>query len=120
MKRFKGIVVEGDGLAGPALGAPTANLDLKNVHLDSGVYAAFADYNGNRYDATVCYGVGEPPKFEVHIFDFDKNILGEELAVEIVEKVSELVPWESTERMRQKILHDFEMAQQLLKTKKGR
>lgn len=103
----------GDGIAGRDLGVPTANLDLNKIDLEPAVYAAYCEYDGERYRATVCYGVGEPMKFEVHLFDFDGDLLGEELSVEIVGKVSELVPWSSVERMRQKILHDLQMSNEI-------
>lgn len=115
-KEFLGKVISGDRLAGRDYDTPTANLDLPaDIDLEYGVYAAITHHNGNRYHSTVCYGVGEPPKFEVHLFGFDGDILGNELRVEIVELVSELIPWQSIERMRQKILHDLEMAREIFK-----
>ena len=103
-------------MAGRDYDTPTANLDLpRDIDLEFGVYAAVTHYEDKEYHSTVCYGVGDPPKFEVHLFNFDKNILGEELNVDIIEQVSELVPWESIERMRQKILHDLEMARDVFK-----
>ena len=118
MKIFRGKVVTGDGVAGRDLGTPTANLDLSKVDLEPGVYAAEAYLQGEKHDSIVCYGIGEPPKFEVHLFNFDEDIIGEELEVEIVEQVGELVPWSSVERMRQKILHDIELAGEVLKKRK--
>lgn len=118
-KVYRGKVVTGDGIAGRDLGVPTANLDLGEIDLEPAVYAGYCDYGGERHRATVCYGVGEPMKFEVHLFDFDGELLGEELSVEIVEKVSELVPWSSVERMRQKILHDIQMANELFDELEG-
>lgn len=111
--------MRGDGVAGRDLDTPTANLDLQDVDLEHGVYAAYATYDDRTYSAIVCYGVGEPPKFEVHLLDFDQDIFGEQLSVEILQKVSELIPWSSKERMRQKILHDVETAKEIFK-KRGR
>lgn len=112
-KPLKGKVIRGDQLASLEFGVPTANLDIQ-PDLDYGVFAAKATYGGKTYNAAVCYGVGEPPKFEVHMFDFSKDILGEEVEVEIVGKVSELIDWHSKERMRQKIMHDLELVQKKL------
>ncbi len=114
---FRGTVIRGDQLAGLEFGVPTANLDIA-PDLEYGVYAARAMFEHQIYDAVVCYGVGDPPKFEVHMFDFEGDLLGRMLDVELVEKVSELVAWQSTERMRQKIYHDLEMAQHVLQRKK--
>lgn len=110
---YRGIVVTGDGVAGRDLGVPTANLDLKNIKLEPGIYAAYTEHDGIKHRSTVCYGAGDPMKFEVHLFDFDDDILGDEISVEIIEQVSEFMPWTSMERMRQKVLHDLEMAAQL-------
>lgn len=107
---FLGIVVKGDGVAARDYDLPTANLKfLKEPDIDTGVYAARVDYEGVNYDAVVCYGVGEDEKFEVHMFGFTGDVMGERLSVAIVDKVSELIPWQSKERMRQKIFHDLEL-----------
>ncbi|MFH1711823.1 MAG: riboflavin kinase [Patescibacteria group bacterium] len=112
---ISGAVISGDGYAGSVLGIPTANLNVTPVGLEFGVYAARVVLKNNTYDAAVCYGALDAPKFEAHIFDFEGDILGETLIVEIVEQVSELITWQSHERMRQKILHDLELVREVLK-----
>lgn len=112
-KPIKGKVIRGDQLAGLEYGVPTANLDIR-PELEYGVYAAHVIRNAETHNAVVCYGVGEPPKFEVHLFNVEENLVGEELEITIVEKVSELIDWQSKERMRQKIIHDLEMAKEIL------
>ena len=117
MNTYKGIVEKGDGLAGRDYGVPTANLMLgHDIGIDFGVYAARTKCAAGIFNSTVCYGVGSPPKFEVHLLGFDGNLLGKEIEVEILERISELVPWQSLERMRQKILHDIEMAKEIFKS----
>lgn len=110
-----GRVIKGEGIAGREYGTPTANLDVADLSLDFGVYAAIVKYQKQQFGATVCYGVGEPAKFEVHLHDFSGDLLGQKLKIKIIEKVSELVDWQSTEQMRQKILHDIKMSQKVLK-----
>jgi len=118
--QFIGIVERGEGIALQDYDIATANLCFDSIiPLDSGVYAAFTEYNGKIYQSIVCYGVGVPKKFEVHLFGFEKEIYGEILQVTVVEKVSEIIPWESRERMRQKIIHDVELVQEVFKKNKG-
>lgn len=105
--KYIGIVGKGEGAAFRDYHVSTANLSFKNPPvLDRGVYAAVTQYNGKDYESIICYGADEE-KFEVHLFDFEKEIYGEELCVTIIKKVSEIIPWESRERMRQKIIHDI-------------
>ena len=110
----RGTVVKGDGVASRDYNLPTANLDVKEPGIDTGVYAAHVRYKDQPYKAIVCYGVGNPAKFEVHLFDFDGDLTGEELTVGLIDKVSELIPWQSKERMRQKILHDIQLVREYL------
>lgn len=109
-QHFKGVVVVGEGEAGSLYGIPTANLIFENVpEIEVGIYAARVLYDGKVYNASVCYGPEECPKFEVYLFDFSKDIVGEEIEGEIIKKISEFVELYSIERLRQKILHDIEL-----------
>lgn len=117
--KYIGVVTEGEGIAFRDFDVPTANLSFEEeVNVEPGVYAALTEYRGKEYESVLCYGVGEPPKFEVHLFDFNDKIYGETLKVGIVEKVSEVIPWDSKERMRQKIIHDLELVRALFKRKR--
>lgn len=114
---YSGNVIEGVGIAGKDIGIPTANIDVRPDNLAFGIYAAKTLVDGRNYEGVVCYGAGDVPKFEVHLFDFSKNIYGSNIDVEVLEKISELVPWSSLERMRQKILHDIELTKAYFKKK---
>lgn len=117
--KFRGTVIAGDGIAGVDYDFPTANLRfIKEPNIDTGVYAALTKYKGNEFESVVCYGVGNPVKFEVHLFELNDELLGKELEVELLYKVSELIPWQSKERMRQKIFHDVELVHDYLNTRK--
>ncbi len=91
---FTGYVVKGDA-RGARLGFPTANLRLDNplkMLPLNGIYAVYVHlegqpragllYLGNR----PTYGAGSF-MIEVYIFDFDRNLYGEKLKVELVERV---------------------------------
>lgn len=92
---FSGKVIKGDG-RGSTLGFPTANLQLLNRHKavpDSGVYPVTADFYGSRYEGVMniglrpTFGASENRTIEVHLFDFDISIYGEELTVTMYDKI---------------------------------
>ncbi len=112
-KSYCGVVVRGDGSAGRDYDVPTANLDfLPRPRIRHGVYAAKIKYASKNYFGLVCWGVGRPAKFEVHLFKFKGNLLGKKITVTLCKRLSELIAWESKERMRQKIYHDIDLALQ--------
>ena len=115
-QHFRGIVIRGDGEAGPLYGIPTANLELSDQpEIEIGIYAAVVKYDGRTFNASVCFGPQEKSKFEVHLLDFDEDISGKELSGEIIEKISEFVEMYTVERLRQKILHDIETIKEYFK-----
>jgi riboflavin kinase/FMN adenylyltransferase len=84
-----GTVVKGDQ-RGRKLGFPTANLEIDDDKLlpKQGVYAVKVDYNGTLYTGMANLGVKPTfktgvlqPSVEVYIFNFDRDIYGEELTV---------------------------------------
>ncbi len=88
---LSGTVVKGKQL-GRTIGFPTANLHL---HEDyklvpcNGVYVIKAQYQGKVYGAMLNIGVrptvdGSLRTIEAHIFDFDKEIYGEDLTLELL------------------------------------
>lgn len=88
---LSGTVVKGKQL-GRTIGFPTANLQL---HEDyklvpcNGVYVIKAYYQGNAYPAMLNIGVrptvdGTVRTIEAHIFDFNKEIYGEDLTLELL------------------------------------
>ena len=83
-----GTVVEGRQL-GRELGFPTANLAAHNEQFPpNGVYAVDAEWRGQRYAGVVNLGfrptVNEPGGerlLELHLFDFDRTIYGDDVEV---------------------------------------
>lgn len=110
-----GTVIKGQGLAGKMFGTPTANLELQApLDIPTGVYIGRTSYKGAAMPSVICYGTDNNRKFEVHLLGFSGDLLGETLSVEIGDKVSDLIPWESEEKMREKIFDDVRKAQILL------
>jgi riboflavin kinase/FMN adenylyltransferase len=83
-----GTVIEGNHL-GRQLGFPTANISTHNEQFPpNGVYAVEAVHNGKTYRGVVNIGVrptlqnqGGERLLEVNLFDFDKNIYGDDIEV---------------------------------------
>lgn len=97
----EGIVVRGDG-RGRKLGFPTANLDLPEELLvpPDGVYAGWAG------DRRAAVSIGTNPHFdgvdrrvEAHLLDFDGDLYGERLVVEIWSPIREQRRFESLDEL---------------------
>jgi riboflavin kinase/FMN adenylyltransferase len=90
---LRGQVIHGDG-RGSQLGFPTANLEVP-AHCaipSQGVYAVYATLVGTKRPAVA--NIGIRPTFgpgertiEVHILDFRRQIYGEEMLIEFVERL---------------------------------
>lgn len=87
---FEGSVVKGDQL-GRTLGYPTANLvytDDEKIRLGHGVYAVYVEVNGSRKKGMLSIGnrptlTNSDERVEVNIFDFDDDLYGKKLQVEV-------------------------------------
>lgn len=112
-----GIVVHGDK-RGRTIGFPTANIDVGEEYIipPVGVYAVRIKVNGDWY-CGVC-NVGYKPTFnkdavkisiEVHVFDFDQDIYGEEVMIE----------WHRYLRKEQKFSGIEELVKQIEKDKQN-
>lgn len=105
-----GRVITGLG-EGRTLGYPTANLDCDSGNLEGGVYAAFVIYRGVRYQAALMVGgdlgADAKSKVEVHVLDQQMELVGEELDVEIVARVSDMRRVASREELLVKIEEDI-------------
>ncbi len=85
---MKGRVIKGDRL-GRVLGFPTANIDIDSHYKlvpAEGIYAVTVSHAGKNYGGMLYIGNrptidGARRSIEVNIFDFDKEIYGEELTV---------------------------------------
>lgn len=110
---FTGVVVAGEGVAGPVFGAPTANIHVgPDCNLEHGVYAVVVEHNTWKFHGALSFG-GIPSKFEVHLINFEGDLEGKELKVIVIERVSEYFLWSSKERLRQKIIHDIQLVREV-------
>jgi riboflavin kinase/FMN adenylyltransferase len=116
-----GTVVQGHQ-RGRLLGFPTANL-LPDATLfpHQGVYAAWVDYAGRRYQAVV--NIGTSPTFqdhtslrvEAHLLNFKgESLYGQKITVHYVAHVRHERAFDSIDALKQAIAQDIAQAQTLL------
>jgi riboflavin kinase/FMN adenylyltransferase len=114
-----GIVIKGDG-RGKELGFPTANIAPKHAIVPSnGVYAVRLDVRENRYEGVANIGVRptfgkEQPAIEVHIFDFNEDIYGEEISVFFIGKLRDERKFGSAVELIEQIRADIIAARKIL------
>ena len=108
-----GPVVEGDRI-GRQLGFPTANLDVTNLILPpNGVYSAVTRFKNRTYP--VALNIGFRPtvasakpqlRVEAHLLDFDSQLYGAELELELGVKLRDERRFSSPEELRTQIEKD--------------
>lgn len=116
-----GKVVEGKNI-GITLGFPTANIELEEYKLIpvNGVYAVDVFYNDKSYLGMLNIGIrptfenkDKSTSIEIHIFDFNKNIYGENLTVTFLKKLREEVKFDNVEQLIAQLFKDKEMVLKL-------
>jgi riboflavin kinase/FMN adenylyltransferase len=111
---ISGRVVEGDKL-GHKLGFPTANLDAANLVLPpNGVYSGCTKLRGRFYRVALNIGlrptvaVNKPQlRVEAHLLDFSGELYGEDLEIEIGEKLRDERKFASPAQLREQIARDI-------------
>ena len=122
----RGEVVHGDA-RGRDLGFPTANLGesaesgaLEGLIPADGVYAGWAVVDGTRYPAAISVGVNltfEPegsPRVEAFLLDFDRDLYGQRIDVEFVERLRGMVAFADVQTLTQRIHEDVRQTRAIL------
>lgn len=112
---ISGRVVKGDGI-GRKLGFPTANLDAANLILPpNGVYSGCTKLDGQLYRVALNIGLrptvssAKPQlRVEAHLLDFNGDIYGKELEVEIGDKLRGERKFDSPDELSVQIGKDVE------------
>jgi riboflavin kinase/FMN adenylyltransferase len=124
-RRFSilGTVEKGDNL-GRKLGFPTANLNPHNeIMPPDGVYVAEVAIENKRFGGVI--NIGMRPTFadrshrrvlEVHIFDFDREIYGEDIEIFFIEKLRDEKKFGSLDELRAQIGRDALKARSILES----
>ena len=111
---FEAKVLEGDGL-GRKIGFPTANLEVEqHIIPKKGVYAARVSIEGFKQPLDGMMNIGYRPtvtsngelRIEVNIFDFDNDIYGMNLSLEIVSLLREERKFTNIDELKTQLLKD--------------
>jgi riboflavin kinase/FMN adenylyltransferase len=115
-----GQVEKGDA-RGRTLGFPTANLipNEEQALPADGVYACYAILAKQKYQGVLNIGVrptfrGVQRLVEVHILDFSGNIYGQELQVELIDRLRDEMKFPGPEELKVQMGKDVELARLLL------
>ena len=119
-----GTVIKGHG-RGRSLGFPTANIDPHHEAIPlSGVYAVKIRHNSATYGGILNIGTRptfriereEPePSIEAYIFNFRKNIYGEDLEIGFVKKIRNERKFRQVEQLKRQIKKDMLRAKKVLR-----
>lgn len=105
-----GIVVEGKK-DGRKLGFPTANIVLL-APMEDGIYAGKTKVNGKEYlGAIFVYSANN--LFEIHLLDFNGDLYGQVLEVEVGEKLRDSKKFDNEEDLKKQIAEDVERVRKL-------
>ena len=115
-----GTVVHGQAL-GNKIGFPTANLSAHSEQFPpNGVYFAEASIGGRPHNGVINLGVrptvarGEPQRtLEIHLFDFERDIYGQDIEVRFVSYLRPEMKFENVEALQRQIEADVHRARQL-------
>ena len=120
---LSGPVVHGDG-RGRKINIPTANIAYPEdkVIPAFGVYACWAWIGEEKHLAAVNIGTNptftpdkETPNVEAHILDFDRDLYGEELKLEFVQRLRDELKFDGVEALLKQIHADIAQTREILK-----
>ncbi len=115
---LEGDVVRGKEI-GRTIGFPTANIEIReNEKLipKDGVYAARAEVNGKQYNGMLNIGYNPTVEkgktddrrntIEINLFDFDDDIYGSEIEVELIERIRDERKFEDLTELKNQLALD--------------
>lgn len=118
--QIRGIVEKGRNRGGRLLGFPTANINLHDeLAPKTGVYAVTIEHDRTLFKGVA--NIGYSPTFddniftiEVHILDFKKDIYGQKIYVNFVERLRSEKKFSGISELSEQINKDIEKARELL------
>jgi riboflavin kinase / FMN adenylyltransferase len=116
----EGTVIKGKGRGRSILHIPTANISTPvEIAPKEGVYAVKVGLKGSMYDGVA--NIGKNPTFgnaevsyEVHVFNFDGNLLGENLRIYFIDRIRGERTFPDPASLGKQIRDDIEQAKELL------
>lgn len=120
---IEGPVIRGKGRGASLLGFPTANINIENPDLlipREGIYAVTVNLDGETFKGAA--NIGYKPTFgnsslslEVHILDFNGDILGRSLRIEFIERLRNELTFKSPEALSEQIRKDVKAVRNIFK-----
>lgn len=119
--RVGGVVTRGDG-RGRELGFPTANLLVSGAEKlipAAGIYACYVVLGRDKLRGALHIGPrptfpGAEPTIEVHVLDFDQELYGREIHLDLVEHLRPVVAFDTVEALREQMQEDVTRTRSLL------
>lgn len=118
--QIRGIVTTGRNRGGKLLGFPTANIKLHDeLCPKTGVYAVTVEQTDKEYKGVA--NIGYSPTFgdhvftvEVHILDFDENLIGLKIRVNFIKRLRDEIKFSSISELSEQIKKDIKKARTIL------
>jgi riboflavin kinase/FMN adenylyltransferase len=116
-----GKVIEGDKI-GRTINFPTANIEVIFKHKlipAEGIFAVRVIINGRYHNGMLNIGYrptfgGTQKRMEVHIFDFDQDIYGQEIILEFYSKIRSEIKFQNVGALKAQLSMDKEAAKKIL------
>jgi riboflavin kinase / FMN adenylyltransferase len=117
-----GPVIHGDG-RGRTINVPTANIGYSHDKMipANGIYACWADLNGQKYQAAINIGINptftpdkQIPNVEAHLLDFRHEIYGEDVKLEFMARLRNERKYDSVDKLLEQIWKDIEDTKKIL------
>jgi riboflavin kinase/FMN adenylyltransferase len=123
---INGTVIKGAGRGARMLDTPTANIATECEAMPrGGVYAVRVKIDGRYLYGAANIGTnptfkGSAMSYEVHIFDFEKDVLGKKIKVFFIERIREERAFPGIDALHTQILQDIAAAREILTEKESR
>jgi riboflavin kinase / FMN adenylyltransferase len=120
--RLHGPVIHGDG-RGKKINVPTANIGYSREKMipANGIYACWADLQGERYRAAINIGINptftpdkQIPNVEAHLLDFEREVYGQDVRLEFVARLRDELKFDSVDMLVEQIWRDVEQTRRIL------
>ncbi len=114
-----GRVIRGKG-EGRQIGYPTANLKLieDSFRAQTGIYAVWVFLGDTKYAGVLVSGVEQEasgePRQEVYLLDFSDDLYGQNLQVEMVQKLRDVIRTTNLEDIKKQIEQDIKQTKIIL------
>ena len=106
-------VIEGKN-NGNKIGFPTANMNIdKYIQPKFGVYKSAVEIDNIKYSSISNFGIKptlsdeKRPVMETHIFNFNKNIYGKKIKLELINFIREEIKFNSIKELKEQIIKDI-------------